>query len=628
MKKLARQKILFILLVTLSFGIHQVSNARWATKDDVQTEYESYEQNIKVNKDGTFEVTGEFTQKLLKEGARMYLSKYEIVYKGEIEEIKIIDAKTIHKGKEYKVDKKLIENKPLASEAGGFDQLYQISIPFQKVEVGSKIYLKYHCKYKKVPVKNHYSEIIGFRGDYYNKSKTTIKSEIPLHIKVNDPHNVLKVTQKNEKDIQIEVIKPFTDKTINDVSHGILNSKNKTWVSISSSDNWNKIAKPYVKGYKKVINQKLPNKFKEIAELASKEKSEIDKINKVTSLIQDNMHYLKDWKTADGGWYPRDLKVIESTQYGDCKDFSTITVAILNSIGFDGNVALVYRGEINYEVKDRLPGVQFNHAIVHVKSKTGKEYWIDPTNVVSMAGKIFPDIADRMALILDDGDDVYKKIGTADYKTSSSTVNADINIKGDTVNKDVKVHILGERASPFTVTGLFLSKGVIEDKFYSIIERGQLVEKKKRKKSIIPDLKSRIVSDINFQLEYGQDNQFTKTNYGKSLKLYTAGVPDFLSEVPSDSVKDFYIGQPSTFVRARKINYPLKNIKNLNFNASSPWFNISRTCKIKDGNTIIEDKVEKLKSYITYEERQQKSYKEFKNNVEQNFSNVSIIPPQ
>ena len=376
-----------------------------------------------------------------------------------------------------------------------------------------------------------------------------------------------------------------------------------------------------------MINQELPKKFKEIAELASKEKSEIDQINKVTSLIQDNMHYLMDWKTVNGGWFPRDLKVIDSTQYGDCKDFSSATAAILNSIGFDANVALVYRGYIKKEYKTSLPINYFNHAITYIKSKIGKEYWIDATNKVSMAGKIFPDIADRMSLILDDRSDVYKKIPPVNYKTSGIITNADLIVKGDTINKNIKARILGERAYRANAFGLFLSKEMIEDAIYGFVEHGQLVDRKKRKKSVIPDLKSRIVSDINFQLEYEQDNPFIKTNRGKSLKLYSGAVPDFSREVPDDSVEDFFINSPGTFTKTIKINYPLEGIARLNFNAKSPWFNISRVCKVEDGKTIIEDKVERLKSYITYEERQQKLYKKFKDNVEKNFSKVSVILP-
>ena len=625
MRQLISQKVLIVLLLTLF--LYQTSNARWQTKDDAETEFESYESNIKVNKDGTFEEVEEFTQKILKEGARMRLAKYVMTYKERVSEIKIIDAKTVHKDKEYKVDKKLIEDKPLASEFEGFDQEYQISIPFQKVEVGSKIYLKYQYKQKKVPIKNHFSNIIGFWDGYYNQGKMLIKSEIPLCIEINDPRKVLKVIQKDEKNIEIEITKPFTDQTINDISRGVLNSKNKTWVAVSNSNSWQEIAKPLAIEYKKVINQKLPKRFKEIGELASKEKSEIDQINKVTSSIQEYIHYLKDWKTAYGGWFPRDLKVVDSTQYGDCKDFSAATAAVLNSIGFNANVALVYRGIMNQKYETQLPNNMFNHAITYVKSKTGKEYWVDSTNYVSMAGKIFPDIADRMSLILDDRDSVYKKIGPVNYKTSSITSNTDFIVKNDIVNKSVKAHISGEIAYYFTAMGLFLSKEAIEDALYKLVEYGQSIDKKKRKKSFIPDLKSRIVSDINIQLEYEKDNPFTKTNYGKALKLYSNIVSNFSNAVPNDSVKDFFIGPPRTSTKVIKINSPLKNIENLDFEAKNQWFNISRKCKVKDNNTIIQDKIEILRSYITYKDRQQKLYRKFKKNVERNFSKVSIILP-
>ncbi|MDE4994734.1 transglutaminase, partial [Francisella tularensis subsp. holarctica] len=47
-----------------------------------------------------------------------------------------------------------------------------------------------------------------------------------------------------------------------------------------------------------------------------------------------------------------------------------------------------------------------------------KEYWIDPTNNISMTNVLFPDIANRKALILDPEGFIFTHIPNIDYKKS------------------------------------------------------------------------------------------------------------------------------------------------------------------------------------------------------------------
>jgi len=625
------QKFQFFLLILL-LSNHQISHAKWLTREDAQVEYEFYNEDIQINKDATNESTIEFSQKLLKEGAKAYLSKYELAYSEDATRMKILEAKTIHQNIDYFVDKQLIEDKPLASEMQGFDQTRQISIPFEKVEVGSKIYLKLLQITKKIPIKDHYSEVIelGTSG-YWKNARITLTSKIPLYISINDPYEVLKVSNKKKGDLQIieiKLIKPLINSTINDIDDGILNEKFKTWVSISSDKVWSKIATTLAKKYDTVIEQNLPKKFQEIAELAAKETSDVDKINKVTSLLQDNLQYLGDWKTIEGGVIPRDLDVIAKTQYGDCKDFSVATAGILRKIGFKANAALVKRGEIIEDYRNKLPSVNaFDHAITYIKNNIGEEYWIDPTNDISMANGIFPDITDRMSLVLDKRNILYKRIPKIASDKALSTVETKLKINHDTIDKSIKLCVSKEKAIEWTASNLYLSKETVEDMFYESMQ-GMTVEKKKRVKSIIPDLKSRIVRDLIFNIDYQVTTPYTKTNFGKSIYLTSIDVPDFIRSAPYDSVNDLYIGIPSTMKRIITINQAIENIKDLDFNIQSPWINVSRICKINNHQTIITQKVEILKSYITYAERKKSLYKNLQQNLEEHFMKVSIVLPQ
>ncbi|MDE4940907.1 transglutaminase, partial [Francisella tularensis subsp. holarctica] len=66
-----------------------------------------------------------------------------------------------------------------------------------------------------------------------------------------------------------------------------------------------------------------------------------------------------------------------------------------------------------------LPSIiNFNHAIVYVKGFVEKEFLIDPTNNISMTYGLFPDIANRHALILDREGFLFKRIPYVDFYES------------------------------------------------------------------------------------------------------------------------------------------------------------------------------------------------------------------
>ena len=67
-----------------------------------------------------------------------------IGYNSESSSIELIEAKSIFKEQDYKVTENMIEDKSVASNAPGFDDIKQISISFPMAQIGTKIYLKYN----------------------------------------------------------------------------------------------------------------------------------------------------------------------------------------------------------------------------------------------------------------------------------------------------------------------------------------------------------------------------------------------------------------------------------------------------------------------------------------------------
>lgn len=94
-------------------------------------------------------------------------------------------------------------------------------------------------------------------------------------------------------------------------------------------------------------------------------------------LVQEQVRYLSVAIGA-GSHAPRRPEQVLAQRFGDCKDKSLLTVALLRGLGVRAWVAFV-----NTELRDHLDGVlpsagAFDHAIV-LAEWNGQRYWLDPT---------------------------------------------------------------------------------------------------------------------------------------------------------------------------------------------------------------------------------------------------------
>ncbi|OCA05731.1 DUF3857 domain-containing protein [Wolbachia endosymbiont of Trichogramma pretiosum] len=447
-----------------------IAEARWSKYEDASVEVKFSNVNINVNRDVTYETEVELQAKILNESGRDRFSLYSLIYYDDSADLTVLEAKIAYSGEEYIVTEDMIEDKPLASPSKGFDQLRQVTISFPKIEIGTEVYLRYKKVNKKVPIDNFYGLSLSYCGDYLQADNTKINSELPLEIKVNDPREVLEIAEEKNDDIysiSIALKKAVYENTINEPHNGILNIKHNTWVLLSSLSKWEDLAKELAPGYHIVINQTLPAVFEVIAKSAADKNTDEDKINAVTSLLNEKVQYMGDWRTVSGKYFPRDLEKIADSQVGDCKDFSASTAAVLQELGYKVQPILVMRGTTSTSNPEALPNMgNFNHVMLKVTNKDGKIYWIDPTNTVSMAQGIFPDIADRNALALNYEEADYIKIPAVQDKNSKVISHSELTIEDNVVNQYGWLTVQGEAALGLIGVGLYYSNEQLRDSVF------------------------------------------------------------------------------------------------------------------------------------------------------------------
>lgn len=616
--------VVFIIISTSA-------QAKWATYDDASIKVSYYEEANVASSGKTKEMfDGQF--EILKEPGRNIAANFPLVYNGASEKIKILEAKTIYKGKEYKLNKDLIEDKPLASSPGGFDQKRQILLAFPKAEVGAKVFLKYVKTTSEVPLNKFYADVFWF-GDlmYMEKARVKLHSQIPLHIRVNDPEKVLRITKDaddNFHNMEITLTKPLYRVAINEPATNIVNNKYLTWVSVSSLTKWEDLALRFAPLYAKVFTQSLPPDFVKIVDIATQKKDETEQINTVTSLLNDKIQYMGDWRTIKGAFVPRDLAKISKTQLGDCKDFAASTAAILTKLGFKAQVAIVRRGVREF-YPDSLPdGAAFNHAFVKVTNKQGKIYWIDPTNFQSMAEGTFPDVANKMALIIDLKQPAYERVASINPEHAQIIFARQIEIVNDS-----KIIVNGnftlKNESAYSITGaaLQISEANIKDILFNQLSSATLEEKNKKNLQL-PDLKSRIVKDVSFNYTFEQENAVLKTNVGQAMNLTYDSLASFFN-VAQDYVADIFLTNAYPFTASKQTtikNIKVQNIESLNKEIKSPWVYVSRKCSLNNNHDLqIDDTVVVYKNLIPNEDIKSPEFIKLKDDLEKNFKDVAVV---
>lgn len=607
-------------------GLIGLAQARWATFEEAPFQINDRTQIDKVNADGTWE--REITEEIevLNEVGRDRVATQRLFYNEASETVTILEAYTLKDGQKYIVDKDDIQDKPLASQPQGFDQGRQILLAYPHVAVGAKIYLKYKTICKRVPLPNMWNSVLWWGLDYYKKGRNVIQSAIPLKMKINDPTQALDIKETRQDGLHIIEItqkKPIYTDLVNDGQWRWIHPKKLTWVSLSSIEKWEDIAQQFAVGWEKKLSQPLPLRFEEVAKKAQEKKTEVEQINTVTSLLSEMIQYMGDWRTIEGGCWPRDLAKIDATHIGDCKDFSVMTVAILRKLGFKADPVLVQRGEEERDLEGALPFLAaFNHAMVKAIGKSGKVYWVDPTNMVSMAQGLFPDIAGKRALVLNTKTPSYEKIPEVSRLTKKLTSERTISVNKDcSVDVDGKATFQGEAALNWAGKGLYLSSKAMEEEVI-LQAAGEHLDKQDRLSVQMPDLTSRIVKDLKFQYTYHQKNEAKKTNKGYYIEILSP----FSLQSGEEQVSDMYLGPPMTIKKVRVLKTgKIGDTKYLNHEVKTPWVDIKRTCKQEEGHLRIEDVLAIKTRFIPVEVLQGPVYKKLKESVKRYFDAGIVV---
>lgn len=130
----------------------------------------------------------------------------------------------------------------------------------------------------------------------------------------------------------------------------------------------------------------LENDIREtIRNLIDKDDSEVEKIKKIYSYLQQHTRYVAIYLNI-GGWQPHPANSVYMNKYGDCKDLSILMISMLKEIGIQAYPAVVKTRDEGILIKE-FPSNQFNHMIAFVPL-TNDTMWLECTADYLSAGEL------------------------------------------------------------------------------------------------------------------------------------------------------------------------------------------------------------------------------------------------
>lgn len=614
-----------LIVFSLVFGQAQfIAHARYATPEDESVRCDFINRDIKVEADGRYTAIIEQKMTILNEAGRG-LCPIMLTYHDDYESIEVLDAHVIVEGECVQVQKQDIEIKPLASDYLGLSRQYQVMVNFPRIVTGAQVYMKLKQMIKKPFMPGYFYTKFAGAGRWIMAANISIQSALPLSIKVNDPAHAMTIKESklgSQHFVGVTLNKPILASLVNEPNTQLPETK-ETFVDIATHDTILPLLTYEAPLYEEKIKQPLPPLLVKILNEARAFPDDIAKINHITASLADHISYAMDSRTMEGHFVPRDLADIVDKGAGDCKDYTVCTAAILRQLGMKAEPTLVYRGESYIEPRIGLPNPGlFNHVMLRVTLPTAQVIWLDPTNSVSMAGKLFADIAGRSAYVLGDNPRA-ERIEDLTPQATCAIYDMNIEDKDDQTIFKGTLQLQGSDSAAFHQHHLAMSGAVLAEQFAARISGSPSPHSYALQ---FPPKATRIVQDLAIPFEIVVDDTgLFKTNQGFGKKIDTNLWNDFLA-LPDDVEGIFYTEAPYNIIKKRLFKGKwAQHPERLDVAIDTPWAKAERTCRQVGKDIVVTENFQIKAKFIPPQEAKSQEFKNLKKKLKENFSNTLMI---
>lgn len=212
---------------------------------------------------------------------------------------------------------------------------------------------------------------------------------------------------------------------------------------LSGPDAHRKFQYRYVKGLNLRTDSFLNKKTAEVTRGAY---SDREKVARIYEWVQQNFHYLAIFTDEMQGFVPNQADTVCKRMYGDCKDMSSIIMAMCQKAGVSAYFAAIGSDNQPYTHDEIQSEYLYDHMICAVKLD-GEWVFLDGTTHVQPLGTDRHDLQGKEAFImLDDNHHKIVKIPEAPASQNVLTDNTTMNISYNDVTGTINSHYSGYEA--------------------------------------------------------------------------------------------------------------------------------------------------------------------------------------
>ncbi len=601
--------------------------ARWASLDEASATLLSGAVTYEVSEDGTFVEAGEEEILIRNEAGRQQFATHETVYNSRTSRYEVLAAETRVGDRVIPVPTAQIEDKPVASNVSGFDQLRQVTVAFPNAVSGARVYLKYRRAVREVPFPGHFSETFTFGdGLALRGSEVRIRSRKPLLVKVNDPDNVLDVTHRAEDGrdtVALKLKAPAYYRLADETDGSFLHRSQVPHLVVSTHGDDASMVGGLPAAYDNIVEGPFPEAFRDIVDAAAGEKRPVDRFNVVTSMLSERVRYFGDWRPVNGGYVPRPLSAISESRSGDCKDMAVLTAALLRRAGTRADVAFVWRSSLPPAASPLPTHDAFNHAIVRA-ADNGAVYWIDPTNRFSYAQGIPNDLTDRDALVLYPSAPRLEKIPLPAPETSRRASDIGLRIRpSGSAEISARVDLRGNYAASLTGLGRYASQETLRHKIITAAAGGRHVVSGAVSGF---DADSTVVRDMTLDIRAEVENVGIRSTAGMTFVEAMEPFNGYKKMQPAKDRGHYYLGFPAVYdVVDRFKDVRLVGSLPEGCRVDSPWVEASWGMDADATDVILRTRRVVKQQVLTPEDLKSPAFASFQRAVKECLGGIAVV---
>jgi len=146
----------------------------------------------------------------------------------------------------------------------------------------------------------------------------------------------------------------------------------------------------------------------------------LEKLKSIYQFVRDRIRYLAI-EIDIGGYQPHYASEVYTHLYGDCKDMTTLIIAMAEAIGLDVDPVLISTWQNGDLDTSLVSPAHFNHAIAYARLPDNSEIWMDATDKQTPFGSLPWYDQNRLVLVINDSADaVIKRTPAYDNNTNRS----------------------------------------------------------------------------------------------------------------------------------------------------------------------------------------------------------------